>query len=93
MFDRKLHTVSTISNIFCFLHKYIFDNFQKSHVGNVYLTNSNLRTSGHYRCEISADAPTFQTVQSEQLLQVYSEYRKTLVVYVSNSQTMNSNNS
>lgn len=43
----------------------------RSSVGNLYLKKTDLRSEGQYACEVSADAPSFQTVRSEKELKVY----------------------
>ncbi|CAL1275895.1 unnamed protein product [Larinioides sclopetarius] len=44
---------------------------QKSVQGHVYLMKTDLDTEGIYRCEASAESPTFQTVEAEKPLKVY----------------------
>ncbi|XP_054152939.1 uncharacterized protein LOC128951708 isoform X2 [Oppia nitens] len=44
----------------------------KSSYGNVFLSQTDLHTDGTYRCEVSAEAPSFQTVRKEKELKVYS---------------------
>ncbi|KAG8185307.1 hypothetical protein JTE90_023915 [Oedothorax gibbosus] len=44
---------------------------QKSVQGHVYLTKANLDTEGIYRCEASAESPTFQTAEAEKPLKVF----------------------
>ncbi|GFY57274.1 ig-like domain-containing protein [Trichonephila inaurata madagascariensis] len=44
---------------------------QKSVQGHVYLTKTDLDTEGIYRCEASAESPTFQTVEAEKPLKVF----------------------
>ncbi|XP_054710641.1 uncharacterized protein LOC129220277 [Uloborus diversus] len=44
---------------------------QKSVQGHVYLKKTDLETEGVYRCEASAESPTFQTVEAEKQLKVY----------------------
>ncbi|GIX80317.1 ig-like domain-containing protein [Caerostris darwini] len=44
---------------------------QKSVQGHVYLTKTDLDTEGVYRCEASAESPTFQTVEAEKHLKVF----------------------
>ncbi|KAG8197881.1 hypothetical protein JTE90_020261 [Oedothorax gibbosus] len=43
----------------------------RSRQGNVYLRNTDLHTEGLYRCEASAESPTFQTVEGEKMIKVY----------------------
>lgn len=43
----------------------------KSSFGNIYLNSSTLNTEGNYRCEVSTEAPSFQTVREEKGLTVY----------------------
>ncbi|CAG2111059.1 unnamed protein product, partial [Medioppia subpectinata] len=45
---------------------------KKSSFGNVFLSMTDLHTDGTYRCEVSAEAPSFQTVKREKELRVYS---------------------
>ncbi|GIY93445.1 hypothetical protein CEXT_12861 [Caerostris extrusa] len=51
---------------------------QKSVQGHVYLTKTDLDTEGVYRCEASAESPTFQTVEAENTLKCLSSHRKIL---------------
>ncbi|PRD32414.1 UNVERIFIED_CONTAM: hypothetical protein NCL1_20528 [Trichonephila clavipes] len=39
--------------------------------GYVYLKRTDLNTEGVYRCEVSAEAPSFQTVREEKEVRVY----------------------
>ncbi|PRD24915.1 UNVERIFIED_CONTAM: hypothetical protein NCL1_42425 [Trichonephila clavipes] len=39
--------------------------------GNVFLRETDLNTEGLYRCEASAESPTFQTVEGEKMIKVY----------------------
>ena len=41
--------------------------------GHVYLKNADIETEGLYRCEASAESPTFQTVAGEKQLEVYGK--------------------
>ncbi|KAK8787444.1 hypothetical protein V5799_022780, partial [Amblyomma americanum] len=43
----------------------------RSSVGSLYLKETDLKSEGLYACEVSADAPSFQTVRSEKELKVY----------------------
>lgn len=43
----------------------------KSVQGHVFLKNADMETEGLYRCEASAESPTFQTVAGEKQLKVY----------------------
>ncbi|XP_076333726.1 uncharacterized protein LOC143237897 isoform X1 [Tachypleus tridentatus] len=49
----------------------VFVDRQKSSEGNVYFSTTNLDTEGKYRCEASAEAPSFQTIMGEKELTVY----------------------
>ncbi|XP_013792333.2 uncharacterized protein LOC106476214, partial [Limulus polyphemus] len=49
----------------------VYVNLSQSKLGNVYLSSSDLNTEGTYRCEVSAEAPSFQTERAERELQVY----------------------
>ncbi|KAH9400698.1 hypothetical protein TYRP_002269 [Tyrophagus putrescentiae] len=56
--------------------KGIHIDLQRSHYGNVRLISSDLYTDGSFRCEVSAEAPSFQTVRKEKELHVYSALLK-----------------
>ncbi|KAH6930739.1 hypothetical protein HPB50_018019 [Hyalomma asiaticum] len=43
----------------------------RSSVGSLFLKETDLKSEGLYSCEVSADAPSFQTVRSEKELKVY----------------------
>ncbi|XP_037279718.2 uncharacterized protein LOC119172669 [Rhipicephalus microplus] len=43
----------------------------RSSAGSLYLKKADLKTEGHYTCEVSADAPSFETVRAEKELRVY----------------------
>ncbi|EEC19447.1 beat protein, putative [Ixodes scapularis] len=43
----------------------------KSREGNVFVAAVNLSTEGNYRCEASAEAPSFQTVVGEREVKVF----------------------
>ncbi|XP_050034742.1 uncharacterized protein [Dermacentor andersoni] len=49
----------------------VYVDVSRSSVGSLYMTETDLKTEGHYACEVSADAPSFQTVRSEKELKVY----------------------
>ncbi|XP_054711940.1 uncharacterized protein LOC129221482 [Uloborus diversus] len=42
----------------------------RSSNGTVYLQNTNLNAEGTYRCEVSADAPSFRSISSEKFMSV-----------------------
>ncbi|XP_035230765.1 uncharacterized protein LOC118202669 [Stegodyphus dumicola] len=42
----------------------------RSSNGTVYLQNTSLSAEGTYRCEVSADAPSFQSISSEKFMAV-----------------------
>lgn len=44
---------------------------EKSSHGNVYLSNADQDTEGTYKCEVSADAPSFETVREERDTRIY----------------------
>ncbi|KAF7487695.1 hypothetical protein SSS_03445 [Sarcoptes scabiei] len=44
----------------------------RSSFGNVYLSKSDIFTDGSFRCEVSAEAPSFRTVRKEKELHIYS---------------------
>ncbi|XP_076322321.1 uncharacterized protein LOC143231654 [Tachypleus tridentatus] len=50
----------------------VYVDLNKSRFGQVYLSRSDLNTEGTYRCEVSAEAPTFQTERAERELRVYT---------------------
>jgi hypothetical protein len=43
----------------------------KSSQGNVYIKSAEEETEGTYKCEVSADAPTFETVLEERETRLY----------------------
>ncbi|XP_022237894.1 uncharacterized protein LOC106478571 [Limulus polyphemus] len=49
----------------------VYVELSKSYQGNVYLSSSDMNTEGTYRCEVSAEAPSFQTERAERELQIY----------------------
>ncbi|XP_076321954.1 uncharacterized protein LOC143231289 [Tachypleus tridentatus] len=49
----------------------VYVDLYKSSLGHVYLTKTDLNTEGTYRCEASAEAPSFQTERAERELRVY----------------------
>lgn len=49
----------------------VYVDTSRSSVGNLLLKETDLKSEGHYACEVSADAPSFQTVRSEKELKVY----------------------
>ncbi|GIY01539.1 ig-like domain-containing protein [Caerostris darwini] len=62
----------------------VYVDLDQSFEGYVYLKRTDLNTEGVYRCEVSAEAPSFQTVREEKEVRVYghilikvisSEYR------------------
>ena len=52
-----------------------------SKTGNVFLNRTDLNTEGIYRCEVSADSPSFQTVRREAEMRVFRKYRVLLVEF------------
>ncbi|XP_067131678.1 uncharacterized protein [Centruroides vittatus] len=44
---------------------------EHSNNGTVYLRDVSSSTAGEYRCEVSADAPSFQTVAADKTMTVY----------------------
>ncbi|XP_042898667.1 uncharacterized protein [Parasteatoda tepidariorum] len=49
----------------------VYLQLDRSVQGNVYLKDTDLNTEGLYRCEASAESPTFQTVEGEKMVKVY----------------------
>lgn len=49
---------------------------QESNNQNVVLKSVNLKTTGLYRCEVSAEAPSFSSAQKEGYLQVIGKYKR-----------------
>jgi len=47
---------------------------EKSSLGNIYLVNVDPDTEGTYKCEVSADAPSFETVREERDTRIYCEF-------------------
>ncbi|KAG0410212.1 hypothetical protein HPB47_012654 [Ixodes persulcatus] len=50
----------------------------KSREGNVFVAAVNLSTEGNYRCEASAEAPSFQTVVGEREVKVFGGFDLTI---------------
>ncbi|GBM07971.1 hypothetical protein AVEN_232403-1 [Araneus ventricosus] len=46
----------------------------RSSNGTVYIQDVDVSTAGTYKCEISADAPSFQTVSAEKMLTVTGKH-------------------
>ncbi|XP_022255527.1 uncharacterized protein LOC106471194 [Limulus polyphemus] len=49
----------------------VYIDLDKSHGGHVYLKATDMDSEGTYRCEASAEAPSFQTVMGEKKMKVY----------------------
>ncbi|KAH6929991.1 hypothetical protein HPB50_007931 [Hyalomma asiaticum] len=49
----------------------LINKVRRSSVGRLYLKETDLKSEGLYACEVSADAPSFQTIRSEKELKVY----------------------
>ncbi|CAL1262909.1 unnamed protein product [Larinioides sclopetarius] len=49
----------------------VYVDLEQSFEGYVYLKRTDLNTEGVYRCEVSAEAPSFQTVREEKEVRVY----------------------
>ncbi|GIY93565.1 ig-like domain-containing protein [Caerostris extrusa] len=49
----------------------VYVDLDQSFEGYVYLKRTDLNTEGVYRCEVSAEAPSFQTVREEKEVRVY----------------------
>ncbi|XP_040359260.1 synaptogenesis protein syg-2 isoform X2 [Ixodes scapularis] len=49
----------------------VYVDMNKSSVGSLLLKETDMKSEGLYSCEVSADAPSFQTVRSEKELKVY----------------------
>ncbi|XP_077565013.1 uncharacterized protein LOC144180558 [Haemaphysalis longicornis] len=43
----------------------------RSNISNLYLNDTNLHTEGKYRCEVSAESPSFQTERAQKELMMY----------------------
>ncbi|RWS27626.1 beat protein-like protein, partial [Leptotrombidium deliense] len=52
----------------------IYLDMSKSNYSNVYLRDTDIFSGGTFRCEVSADAPSFQTVSKEKDIIIYREY-------------------
>ena len=52
-----------------------------SKTGNVFLNRTDLSTEGIYRCEVSADSPSFQTVRREAEMRVFRKYRTSFIKF------------
>lgn len=51
--------------------KGVFVDLSRSQMGHVFLYKTDMNTEGTYRCEVSAEAPSFQTVREEKEIRVY----------------------
>ncbi|RWS26363.1 uncharacterized protein B4U80_01213, partial [Leptotrombidium deliense] len=49
----------------------VYLDLTKSTFGNISLSRTDSNSEGIYRCEVSAEAPTFQTVKGQRALKVY----------------------
>ncbi|XP_013790485.1 cell adhesion molecule 2-like, partial [Limulus polyphemus] len=49
----------------------VYIDMAKSSVGHVFLYKTDLESEGMYRCEVSAEAPSFQTERAEKELHIY----------------------
>nr|XP_050034882.1 synaptogenesis protein syg-2-like [Dermacentor andersoni] len=49
----------------------VYVDASRSSVGSLYLKETDLKSEGLYACEVSADAPSFQTIRSEKELKIY----------------------
>ncbi|UYV62699.1 hypothetical protein LAZ67_2001614 [Cordylochernes scorpioides] len=63
--------------------KGVFVDLSKSDHGYVHLSRTTLQTEGTYRCEVSAEAPSFQTVREEGTLAVYANMKIIVVLIIS----------
>lgn len=63
----------------------------RSREGHVFISSVNLSTEGNYRCEASAEAPSFQTVVQEKEVKVFGECKDPASGFFFNSKTENSN--
>ncbi|XP_025017571.1 uncharacterized protein LOC107366687 isoform X2 [Tetranychus urticae] len=50
----------------------IYLDLSKSTLGNVFLNTTDLNSQGDYKCEVSAEEPSFKTVRKIKPLRVYS---------------------
>ncbi|XP_076333671.1 uncharacterized protein LOC143237869 [Tachypleus tridentatus] len=49
----------------------IFIDLTKSYEGHVFLNKTDMNSEGNYRCEVSAEAPSFETIMDEKKMQVH----------------------
>ncbi|XP_013789449.2 uncharacterized protein LOC106473310 isoform X2 [Limulus polyphemus] len=49
----------------------IYIDLRKSYEGHVFLNETDMNSEGNYRCEASAEAPSFQTIMGEKKMQVH----------------------
>lgn len=52
----------------------------KSGSQSVYLREVDLNSAGTYRCEVSAEAPEFQTVEAEKEMKVFGTYFQKIIL-------------
>lgn len=55
-----------------------------SREGNVFVNAVNLSTEGNYRCEASAEAPSFQTVVGEREVKVFGKRKSSFAFFLLN---------
>ncbi|XP_054709794.1 uncharacterized protein LOC129219419, partial [Uloborus diversus] len=58
----------------------VYVDLVQSALGHVFLTRTDMNTEGVYRCEISAEAPSFQTVREEKEVRVYVIPRQSPII-------------
>lgn len=46
---------------------------ERSDKNHVYLNYVDIHSAGNYRCEISAEAPSFNTAAAEKVMQIYGK--------------------
>lgn len=72
LFQGKITTTRKINKSFFFI---LFFQIHNSTDSVVILQSVNLSTTGRYRCEVSAEAPSFQTVSDHGDMIVVGKYR------------------
>ncbi|XP_035222730.1 uncharacterized protein LOC118195512, partial [Stegodyphus dumicola] len=49
----------------------IYIDLSRSREGNIFMSKTDVDSEGNYRCEVSTDAPVFQTVKGEREMRIY----------------------
>lgn len=72
MFQKSVY-IRNFNETWTHISPYILQ-LEKSVQGHVFLKNADMETEGLYRCEASAESPTFQTVAGEKQLKIFGKF-------------------